>query len=59
MDIQKQKELYLETLNEKEMKAYLIAKVKEASSFNNMMTSEVEQDSSDDLMPLEEDDLPF
>lgn len=35
------------------------AKVKEASSFNNMMTSEVEQDSSDDLMPLEEDDLPF
>ena len=35
------------------------AKVREAASFNNMMTSEVVQDSSDDLTPLEDDDLPF
>jgi hypothetical protein len=35
------------------------AKVKEAASFNNMMASEVVQDSSDDLTPLEDDDLPF
>ena len=33
MDIQKQKELYLETLNEKEMKAYLIAKSFLGTSF--------------------------
>jgi hypothetical protein len=33
MDIQKQKDLYLETLNEKEMKAYLIAKSFLGTSF--------------------------
>lgn len=35
------------------------AKVREAASFNNMMASEVVQDSSDDLAELECDDLPF
>ena len=35
------------------------AKVKEAASFNNMMASEVVQDSSNDLDELESDDLPF
>lgn len=35
------------------------AKVREAASFNNMMASEVVEDSSEDLTPLEDDDLPF
>jgi len=35
------------------------AKVKEAASFNNMMASEVVQDSSDDLDELDLSDLPF
>ena len=35
------------------------AKVREAASFNNMMASEVVEESSEDLTPLDCDDLPF